>query len=284
MELQDPGEVYRGSRFDWTGQIINITLKDKHYFCTSETKNPVDLDSKGRGFYNEFGIDQPIGYDECRLGEKFHKPGVGLLIKKDNYPYSFSQKYDILPLNVTIDLFPKKIVYTTDAPQVNGYGYQLKKTVLLSGSSFSLVYEMKNTGKKTIVTNEYVHNFLGFNSRNIDQYYRLRFSFEVKPNGFIETVNPNSNVSFDGHNVAWNSQVESPFFFSRLNQDKLSHCSWTIIHTLEKIGVRETCYSGVNMVNLWGDRHVVSPELFHSIDLLPGLKDTWKREYDFFEL
>jgi hypothetical protein len=283
LEIQDPGSPYRGSRFDWTGQIIQAILNGKHSFCTSETDNPLYLDSRGRGFYNEFGIDLPIGYDACMPGERFHKIGAGLVKKKDNRPYSFSENYEILPVNIEKEIFSNKIVYNLNAPLVYGFAYQLKKTVALEGPAFSIFYELKNTGTKAICTSEYVHNFISLNSRNINQYYRLSFPFEIESSGFLETVNPLDKVTFEGNRVSWKAQVETPFFFSRFNQIELNNCSWELIHVEEKIGLREVCSASVNLVNLWGDKHVVSPELFHPINLLPGEKDNWERKFEFFE-
>ncbi|MGB5270962.1 MAG: hypothetical protein WBN52_10700 [Eudoraea sp.] len=33
----------------------------------------------GKGFYNEFGIDKALGFDETDIGGWFHKIGIGLL-------------------------------------------------------------------------------------------------------------------------------------------------------------------------------------------------------------
>lgn len=37
VEIALPGTQYHYSRFDWTGFIVQITLDDKHTFCTSES-------------------------------------------------------------------------------------------------------------------------------------------------------------------------------------------------------------------------------------------------------
>ena len=82
IEIDKPGQNYRGSRFDWTGKITQITFDNKYTFCTEETLDSKLVNIRGRGLYNEFGISQALGYNECKPGEKFSKVGVGL-IKKD---------------------------------------------------------------------------------------------------------------------------------------------------------------------------------------------------------
>ncbi len=55
----------------------------------------------GKGFYNEFGIDTALGFDETDIGGWFHKIGVGLL-KKDDTQYLFSKTYEIKPAEFKI--------------------------------------------------------------------------------------------------------------------------------------------------------------------------------------
>ena len=51
----------------------------------------------GKGFYNEFGIDNALGFDEAKSGEWFHKIGVGLL-KKEGDKYLFHKHYETKPV------------------------------------------------------------------------------------------------------------------------------------------------------------------------------------------
>lgn len=217
-------------------------------------------------------------------GERFHKIGVGLL-KKDSYdPYSFAKSYNVLPLEIEEEIFDNSILFKINAPLINGFAYSLRKNLLLDGSMFILNYKMTNTGEKIIRTSEYVHNFLSLNNRDIDASYLLRFSFICDPDGCIEVVNPQNCVKINKNTVLWNSQMETPIFFSQLNPGNLKHCYWELINTKEKIGLRETCMSNISRVNLWGTKHVISPELFHPITLEPGESESWDRKFEFFEL
>jgi hypothetical protein len=284
LEIQNPGEHYRGSRFDWCAAIVQVILNDKHSFCTNETANPLLSDSEGRGFYNEFGIGFAIGYDECLPGKRFHKIGVGLLQKPDNEPYAFTRIYDIHPMQIDYKFQNNLHIYIIDSPVANGFAYYLKKTVMIDGASFSIRYELKNTGTKAFRTSEYVHNFVSLNFRKIDPLYKLKFQFSIDAAGFVEAINPEQRVGFEGSLVYWNSRVEDPFFFSRMNKMDLINCSWELIHEEEKIGIRESCNGRINMVNLWGTKHVISPEMFHPINLLPGKSDFWERKFEFYEI
>lgn len=47
-----------------------------------------------KGLYNEFGIENALGFEETEIGDWFHKIGVGLL-KKDSNTYSLNNEYEI---------------------------------------------------------------------------------------------------------------------------------------------------------------------------------------------
>jgi hypothetical protein len=284
LEIQSPGEFYRGSRFDWSGCITQVVLAGKHSFCGTESTDEQKLNTLGRGFYNEFGISSAIAYDDCKPGEYFHKIGTGLLRKQDNAPYSFFKTYEIENILIQSEISAKQVQFTIESPMIRGYSYFLRKTISLDGSEFLIEYELRNTGKLAFSTNEYVHNFLCINGRSIDSSYVLSFPFKIDPDNFIETVNPDSNVFFGDNSVNWKKEVNPTFFFARLNNDKSESCGWKLVHKEEKAGISEECSSVVSHVNLWGEKHVVSPELFHPISLLPGACDIWKRKYSLFEI
>ena len=56
VSIQEPGQGYRGVRFDWTGCISDVLFDGKYSFGTAERKGDNDLELIGQGFYNEFGI------------------------------------------------------------------------------------------------------------------------------------------------------------------------------------------------------------------------------------
>jgi hypothetical protein len=262
---------------------VQVTMNERHTFCTNEFTDPGKIHIGGRGFNNEFGIVSPIGYEECFPGQWFHKIGTGML-KRDAEPYSFLKQYELLPVETEFESSFEKAVFTVKSTDLNGYAYNLIKTISLNNSSFSINYELINIGKKTFLTSEYVHNFLSLNGRPISKGYALGLSFKINQSSFSETVNPMQRVVFENSMVKWNSEVSEAFFFGDMNSAEHESCSWELTHSEEKIGIRETCYGNVNKVNLWGTRHVVSPEIFHLINLKPGEKDTWSRRFDFFNI
>ncbi|MDE5422702.1 hypothetical protein L3073_10835 [Ancylomarina sp. DW003] len=81
VHIDLPLENYQLSRFDWTGKIVSVKFKGVDVVGT-ERLNSDDDNRFGKGFYNEFGIETPVGFDDCEEGDWFPKIGVGLLKKR----------------------------------------------------------------------------------------------------------------------------------------------------------------------------------------------------------
>ena len=284
LEINEPGENYRGSRFDWTGQITQILYKNKHTFCTNETTRPEELNILGRGLYNEFGIDAPVDYLDCPLGGKFHKIGVGLLTRKTGEPYDFFTSYEVAPAEFTIQKMQDTVSFEVNAKPERGYCYKLLKTITLSESSFIIRYELTNTGEQSITTNEYVHNFLAINHKPIDANCQLKFPFVLNPQTFGAVVNSKQEVYFDGNSMRWNKPATETYYFSHVNPPDMKTGSWILENQLDKIEIRESVNFNLLRINVWGTVHVVSPEIFYPIDLLPGASCNWERKYEIIEL
>ena len=282
IQIDLPLANYMSSRFDWTGKIVSVTYKNISISGTE--KMNVDDDYKyGKGFYNEFGIDGAVGYDETRQGEWFHKIGVGLL-KKDGGEYSFSRNYEIRPAVFEVTAKPDKIIICCKSQEVNGYSYVLTKEIELAETGFIINYHLKNTGEKTIQTNEYVHNFLAVNKELTGSDYKLKFPFQIKPALFEGNVNPEKKVDIGQKEVTFNGTPDEQFFFGNLSGKETVDASWELINTENKIGIKETGSFKTAKVNLWGWKHVISPELFFNIHAEPGKDVEWSRTYTVFEI
>lgn len=282
IQIDSPLANYNFSRFDWTGKIVSV--KYKGIYITSIENTDIEDDNKhGKGFYNEFGIEAVIGYDECKEGDWFHKIGVGLL-KKDSQGYLFSRQYDIQPAGFEVTVEKDKLLICCKSQSVNGYSYILKKEIEILESGFIIKYHLKNTGLKTINTNEYIHNFLAVDKELIGSDYILRFPFDIKPELFEGKVNPEGKVEIGLKEITFKSTPTEQFFFSNLSGSESVDAAWELINTKNKIGISETGSFKTAKVNLWGWKHVVSPELFFDIHVDPGKEIEWSRTYNVFEI
>lgn len=282
IHIELPLENYQFSRFDWTGKIAKVLFQNKP-ISGFEQQSFQDEHRIGKGFYNEFGIDQALGFEEAQLGNWFHKIGVGLL-KKENPVYHFNHPYTIKPAIFDVKKQHHKILFNCVGENVNGYAYVLKKTISINTDGFSIYYLLKNTGTKPIITDEYVHNFIQLNKELIDKDYVLNFPFQLKPNHFIETVNTESKVIVGKNNFRFNATPEKDFFFSNLSGTETVEAGWELQNTKNNIGIFEKGSFNTNKINLWGWTHVISPELFYKINLLPGQSTEWSRTFTLFNI
>jgi hypothetical protein len=282
IQIDLPFENYDSSRFDWTGKISKVSFQGIE-LSGKERTDSLNMNHLGQGFYNEFGIDRPLGFGEVDIGDWFHKIGIGAL-KKESSDYSFTKTYEIEPAEFSAVSEPESITINCRSKVLHDYAYLLRKEIRLSENGFSIGYRLENNGTKHIVTNEYLHNFMAMDNRPIDHNYILKFPFQLRPDLFIETVNPEGKVCIGEQDVRFKGTPEEQFFFSNLSGDDRVKASWELIDQQKKIGIREVGSFQTDRVNLWGWKQVISPELFFEINLKPGQSVEWKRNFIIFRI
>jgi hypothetical protein len=282
IKIDLPLTNYNFSRFDWCGKIVSIKYKGI-LVSGVEKLNNEDENLSGKGFYNEFGIEAAVGYNEISEGEWFHKIGVGL-IKKEGAEYQFYKKYEIQPATFKVTIKSDKIIIRCKSQYANGYAYEYKKEIELVESGFIVTYHLKNTGTKTIITNEYCHNFLAVNNAFISSDYVLKFPFLIDSARFDASVNPEGKVEIGQKEITFNGTPVEQFFFSNISGNENVDATWELINTKNKIGISETGSFKTNKINVWGWKHVISPELFFDIRVEPGKEIEWSRTYNVFNV
>ncbi len=282
VRIDLPGENYSLPRFDQTGKIGSVKFNGVQVSGIERTDTQT-TDKIGMGFYNEFGIETAVGFDETKMGDWFHKIGVGLL-KKEEREYFFHKDHPIKPAQFSWDSSKSKsLKMRCVGGLVNGFAYELQKEIKLLKDGFLISNKLKNTGSKQIQTDEYNHNFLAVDNELMGADYVLKFPFELKPRGFGEIVNSEQKVVIGRQDLTFSSTPNEQFFFSNLTGDKSVEATWELFNLNRKIGIRETGNFKTNKINLWGWSHVISPELFYSISILPGQTALWSRQYEIWQ-
>ena len=179
MYLPDAANgFYKGVRFDPSGIINSVQYKGHTFYGPWFTKSDpavrdfayqgddiaVGLASGAMGPAEEF--QTPLGYDTAKNGDTFVKIGVGVLKKRDDTRYAFSNPYDnVNPGKWPVNKKANSISFTqelTDA--ASGYAYVYTKTIHFNDDTNEMVidHSLKNTGKLPIKTLLYDHNFTMF--------------------------------------------------------------------------------------------------------------------------
>lgn len=281
LKVEEPGEYYTGSRFDHTGNITQITLDGRNTFCSTEIKDGFNPQKNGCGLYNEFGINRTVGYDDCPVGEKFLKIGVGLLTRADDKPYNFFVPYEVKPFKTLFESDTQQIRFTVMPENCRGYSVKLIKSITLSANSFAIEYTLENTGTRRIQTNEYVHNFISVNQSPVTTGYALSVPCRIiEESGMYESVNPEKAVSLNDRTLSFNFVPSGDFFFSPLTEFRTNTGEWMLTDERSGVLIRETTDFIPELMNIWGTGHVISPELFIKIDIMPGETLQWQRTYE----
>ncbi|AUG57455.1 hypothetical protein [Acetivibrio saccincola] len=275
VEIDYPGNSYNGSRFDWTGFITDVCLDDKYSFCTKESLIP-GKGSGGVGLCNEFGIHTPIGYDLAKPGEKFLKLGVGLLTRPDESDYFFFDKYQVSPFEVVVKEEDDSITFILNHLDCNGYSAKMTKKLSIKDNTLTIDYQLENTGKKTIVTEEYCHNFISINENPIDKGYILRFPYNINIKEVPEVL------TFKDNEIKIIKNPKNDFHCIIEGYDSIDNHYWELVFEPLKAGVREYSNFNVKSLALWGTTHVISPEVFIDVNIQPGKIQKWARKYEFF--
>ena len=118
----------------------------------------------------------------------------------------------------------------------------------------------------------------------INEDYDLIFNFNINPDTFNETVNPENVVKVSNNQISFNGTPKSDFFFSNMTGGKRVKAQWKLVNKRNKICISEKGDFETNSINLWGCRHVISPELFIDINLKPDNTKKWSRTYILYNL
>lgn len=308
VQIALPGSVYRGTRFDWTGFITQVTLDGVHTFCTSESLQ-ANRGTGGIGLCNEFGNEKPIGYIDAKPGEAFPKPGIGLLQRPKASQYSFMYSYNIIqPFPVSHNATPDMLSIQVDPIDCRGYAIRLKKTFTVKDNWLQILYELENTGNKTIDTHEYCHNFISIDGQIISPDYHLHLPYPIKMEkitasyrsmlpGIVQKIVPVvlidklidsilkrglRAVVIVGDDLSFRYSPETWFYLSTSGFNQSQGPQWEIKLRSSGAGLREYDDFAPAKVAIWGDKHVISAEVFIDLLLQPGEVKTWLRRYEFF--
>lgn len=280
IEIAELGEAYQGTRFDEAGFITGIELDGRHQFCVPESLTP-GAGTGGIGLCSEFGIKEAIGYEETRIGEFFPKLGVGLLIRPDEADYRFYREYACERFGTQVKQEgDSRIGFTTLPNECRGYAARVQKNIEISGNRLSIEYTVENTGSRTISTEEYSHNFLGFDGYSVGPDYVLRLPFAAK----IWSDDPSTldGLVFEGENVTWERRPEKDFYFRMNPIDGRDYpWLWELRHRPSGLAARERSQLPLSSAAVWGHGHVISPEMFVAVQVAPGERQSWTRIYEF---
>jgi hypothetical protein len=291
---------YRGTRFDWAGVVENLQYKGHRFYGPWYTKTDPgirDFIYRGNdiiagpcsaimGPVEEFTTaHKGLGYGEAKPGETFIKIGVGVLRKPDERDYSPYHLYDIVdPGKRTVHTTSTSVEFTHELHDAaSGYGYSYTKTLRLTPGKPELVIEhsLRNTGKKTIQTSVYDHNFFVPDQQPPGPGTVVRLPFN------IQTAQPPESglAEVRGNELIYLKKLEGE---QRVTAAITGYGSTAkgydvrVENAKAGIGFRVKGDRPLSSVYLWSIRSVVSLEPYIDMSIDPGKTFTWRYTYEYF--
>ena len=282
---------YRATRFDWSGVIPSLAYKGHQYFgeWNQSPYNP-KLNDAIQGPVQEF---EPIGYNEAKVGESFVKIGVGYLKKIEERSYRYAFTYEIVDNGTwTVSKKKDRITFVQKLNDPSGYAYVYTKTVRLVKGKSQMVLEhsLKNTGKKTITTSVYDHNFFVIDNEPTGPNMKMTFPFEPK-------AVDKGNGSLKGFGTIANIQGKSIIYERTLNKGEQVYSSglqgfrnladdYNIIPENIKTGagVKITSDQVLEKLVYWACPTTACAEPYVRLSVAPGQQISWRYNYEFFAL
>jgi len=293
-QVYPPGEnrLYKGARFDHAGVVFHITYKGQDFSNYWFERFVIDPNDDGKypsgvqhsccsagGPLEEFA---PVGFDEAGLGGRYLKPGIGIL-KRTSDKYSQFVSAPLLNEGKRSFRSTKNSAHFTQDlnDSESGYGYSYVKTVTMVPGEprMTIAHELKNTGKKDIVTKVYCHNFLTISPGS--EHLTITAPFEWRA---VEPLQPEL-VKLDGKTIRYLAPI--PKGVTTQSQmtgfgGSASDYDFTITNTKTGFGQRIRGDQPMAEINMWSIHSNYSLEPYIAISLKPGDTKRWTYTYDFF--
>jgi hypothetical protein len=282
--LPDPANgYYRGTRFDWSGNMPALVWNGHNYFGKWFDKYSPEIHDVIMGPVEEFTA---LDYPETRPGENFVKIGVGVLTKPDDQPYTFSRLYPVVDGGKwSVKKHTDRVEFTHILKDIV-YSYEYHKTVQLTKDKpeLVLIHTLKNTGKRTIETSVYDHNFFVFDNQPIGPDFSIKFPFKLSGTG--QGIGELAEIKESG--IVFLRQVKNgeTVFCSELKGFGSGSDDYDIRieNKKTKAGVRIRCDKPFLKLNYWNCATTLCPEPYIKIKAEPGHEVSWTIRYEFYTL
>jgi hypothetical protein len=279
----DPSNgYYRSTRFDYSSMIKSVKCGSHTFFSEWKTPHDPNDNEGGNGIAEEFNINTdpgtppPPGFDEAGEGQSFVKIGVGALVKSGG-SYQFSGNYQISnPGTWTVKRGINWIEFVHELDDVNGYGYVYTKRYVFDKeeSTVNIEKNLENTGSKSILAEQYAHNFITIDGAGIGPNYSVEFGWNLS--GSV------SNTQFSGSTINISSNLDASIYgqlggYSGTAEEN----SITVTNSSSGGTVSITGSEPVGRCAFFATPGVICPEIFVTINVGAGETKSWSSVYEF---
>jgi hypothetical protein len=274
---------YRGTRFDWSGAIESLTIDGHEYFGQWFDRHDPTLHDAIPGPVEEFvtAESSSVGYEEAGAGERFVRIGVGAVRRPaGETAYRRFATYEIVdPGRWTIETATDAITFTHLLGETNGYAYTYRKVLRLEGDRLIIDHELRNTGRKPIVTRVYNHNFFTLDRLPTGPAISIRFPFAL-----TAARDMGGRAAVRGREIAFLQELQPGQSAStELTGFGATAADYDVLVEQRRSGARVRIRGDRPIVKLifWSAVRTVCPEPYIDANAGPGESATWRIEYTF---
>jgi hypothetical protein len=285
--LPDPMDgYYRGTRFDWSGQISSLTYRGHNWFGQWNEKADPLLHDSIMGPVEDFRTrGAGLGFDEAKAGGNFVRIGVGVVRRPDDAAYQAFHTYEIVdPGYWKVNRSADAIAFTHTLTGPNGYAYVYRKTLRLAKGkpTLTILHWLRNTGEKTIETSQYNHNFFVMDGQPTGPDTSVTFRFAPRAARDLKGL-----AEVAGKQIVYKKELaKGESVFTEIEGFGKSKHDYDVRLENRKAGtgVRITGDRPIAKMNYWSIRSTVCPEPYIDLKVEPGRETTWAYTYEFYTL
>lgn len=276
---------YRGSRFDWSGQVGCLEFKGHTYFGVwFPHYDPLLHDSITGPVESFYGGDNlPQHFAEAKKGESFVKIGVGLLRRTTDEPYNAFKYYPPVDTGKwTVKARRDGVWFRQDLRTPLGVAYAYTKDLRLEKNAPVLILDhaLKNRGKEPLEILVFNHDFFVLDGVTTGPGLEARFPFTPVADRPLTT-----GARIEGQRVVFDREFkpgESVYTLLSGYKADPSHFDFTVEDTRTGVGVQETGSLPPDRLVFWSNSRTICPEGYVRIKIEPGKTAHWSIRYRFF--
>jgi hypothetical protein len=283
--LPDPQNgYYRATRFDWSGVVASLESGGHRYFGKWFDRYDPKIHDAIMGPVEEFLTKGAgLGYDAAAPGGSFVRIGVGAVRKPEEPAYRRYNTYEILDTGKwTVRNGRDWIEFVQVLTDVNGYAYVYRKRLSLAKDrpELAIDHSLKNTGKKTIETSVYDHNFYILDSQPTGPDFVVKLPFAPRATsdlaGFAE---------IRGKEIVFLREMTGEqTVLTDLEGYGGTAADYDIRVENRKTGagVRQRSDQRMTQLVYWSNPRTVCPEAYIDMRIEPGQEFKWRIAYEFY--
>ena len=278
---------YRGTRFDWAGVIASLEYKGHNYFGVWFDRYDPQLHDAITGPVEEFYFkDSALGYATAKPGEAFIRIGVGALRKPEEEKFDRFHTYEIVNGGKwTVKTHADSVEFRhklEDGP--SGYAYEYHKVVrLIPGKpEMAIEHTLKNTGRNSIETDVYNHNFFVIDGQQTGPDLSVTFGFDPKA-----TKDLGGMAELRGRELVYKRELTHDEHvmtdIEGFNNTPGDHL-FKVENRKTGAGAEVAGDHPMSRLLFWCGWKVLSPENYVTMKIVPGKEFHWVVRYRFYTL